>query len=371
MTTRPDPLRLLSAARPGRLDPDGRPDPAVYTAHPRPARARRPVPRRLILTGALPVAAAATAGALVLGTGRPPAPPGAPGAAAPSGAAAPASARDLLLVAAARSDASAAPAGGRYWVRLQEHGERKEVGPPGGRYGVAVRMSVERWQASGAGDPSVEVFQYLGAAPVTPQDEAAWKAAGSPAQWTESGPAGTAPVTYGGAAGPRQVRALPERAARESLMLAGAPVTAAELAGVPTDPAALRSWLTARLQRTGGPAIEDAALFHAGRDLVAELPVPAPVRSAAYRMLADLPGVGFLGTVQDRRGRSGMAVAYTRRGDGGWGQQRLIVDPATGLALAQESWFLGAAVAPAATGTLMSWTVAVRAGYTDDPAPTA
>jgi hypothetical protein len=44
--------------------------------------------------------------------------------------------------------------------------------------------------------------------------------------------------------------------------------------------------------------------------------------------------------------------------------------PAGEPALSQESWFLGSGSASAA-GTLMSWSVQVRAGYTDDAPPTA
>ncbi|MFC4037231.1 CU044_5270 family protein [Dactylosporangium siamense] len=362
MPTRPeDVMRLLTDARPGRLDPDGRPDAANYTTQSIPRR--RSVPRRLILAAAPPAVAAATAAAVVLtagGTDPAPAPSGLGGAPGGSGAAAaPGSARELLLVAAAQTDASATATSGRYWVRVQEHGERKEVG----RYGIASRLLIERWLATAAGDPNVEVYQDLGAAPVTAADEAAWKADGSPQQWTETGPKGTTPIVRTTAAGPRQVRAV-----RGSLpmMIAGLQVTAADLAGLPSEPGALKSWLTARL-----PQHADGDLFYAGRDLVAELPVSAAVRAAAYRMLADLSGVDFLGVVQDRQGRSGLAVAFTRRGDGGWGQQRLIVDPGTGRALAQESWFLGSAATPTALGTLMSWTVHVRAGFTDDAAPTA
>ncbi|GAB3828097.1 CU044_5270 family protein [Dactylosporangium cerinum] len=361
MTTRPeDVMQLLADARPGRLDPDGRPDPANYTAQS--VTRRRSVPRRLILAGALPMAAAATAVALVLtggGTDPVPAPPGSPaGPGSPGAAATPGSARELLLVAAAQTDASATATSGRYWVRVQEHGERKEVG----RYGIASRLLIERWLASAAGDPNVEVYQNLGAAPVTAADEAAWKADGSPQQWTETGPKGTPPIVRTTAVGPRQVRAI---RGLLPMMIAGRQVTAADLAGLPSEPGALKSWLTARL-----PQHADDDLFYAGRDLVAELPVSAAVRAAAYRMLADLQGVDFLGVVQDRQGRSGMAVAFTRRGDGGWGQQRLIVDPGTGRALAQESWFLGSAATPAGPGTLMSWTVYVRAGFTDEAAPT-
>ncbi|MEV4513578.1 CU044_5270 family protein [Dactylosporangium sp. NPDC049525] len=370
MSTRPDVMQLLTDARPRRLEPDDRPDPAAFTAHPRPAAGRRrSVPRRLALAGALPAVAAAAVAALVLTSGGgtdPVTGPTGPGTTAV--AAQPDSARELLLVAAEKTDAGGAATSGRYWVRVQEHGERKEVGPAGGRYGIAARFQIERWQATGAGDPTVDVQQDLGAVPVTAADEAAWKADGSPDRWTETGPAGTKPIVRTTAPGPRIVRPL---RGGPLLMIAGQPVTTADLAGLPTEPAALKAWVTARLRQGGGTESDAVALFYAGRDLVAELPVTAAVRSAAYRMLADLPGVDFLGVVQDRQGRSGMAVAYTRRGDGGWGQQRLIVDPGTGRALAQESWFLGSGGAAAATGTLMSWTVQVSSRYTDDAAPTA
>lgn len=89
-----------------------------------------------------------------------------------------------------------------------------------------------------------------------------------------------------------------------------------------------------------------------------------------YRMLAGVPGIEFLGKVVDQGGRSGFAVAYTRRGDAGWGQLRLVIDPGTGTVLAEESWFLGKA-ANAGSGTLMSFTLVLRTGYTNDAAPTA
>ncbi|MET7418903.1 hypothetical protein [Dactylosporangium sp. NPDC005555] len=70
--------------------------------------------------------------------------------------------------------------------------------------------------------------------------------------------------------------------------------------------------------------------------------------------------------MQDRHGRSG--VACTRRGDGGdLGQQHLIVDAANGRALALESWSIPAN----GPGTLMSWTVQIRSGFTDDTPPAA
>lgn len=108
---------------------------------------------------------------------------------------------------------------------------------------------------------------------------------------------------------------------------------------------------------------KDAFVFFSGAAIVLDLPVPAPVRAAAYRMLAGLSGVASVGRVTDALGRSGIAVGYTRRGDGGVdSQQRLIIDPATGQALAQESW---------TGGTRESYTAIVKADWSNDTPPDA
>lgn len=197
MSNRPDVMKLLAEARPRRLDPEpgSRIDPMTITTYPRSgAGRRRAVPRRrLVLAGALPMAAALTVGALVLTSGGGAAPDRpVPGATGPSAAAPaePRSARELLLVAAERTGTEKSDAG-RYFVRSQEHGERKEVDSAKGRYGVAVRSRIERWQATRPGDQSVDLFQSIGFVPITPADEAAWKAAGSPTRWTEPAPADT------------------------------------------------------------------------------------------------------------------------------------------------------------------------------------
>ncbi|MFC6018730.1 CU044_5270 family protein [Plantactinospora solaniradicis] len=372
MSTRPDVMKLLAEARPGRLDPEpgSRVDPMTITAYPRPsADRRRALPRRrLVVAGALPMAAALTVGALVLTSGGGAAPESTdPGATGPAVAAPadPTSARELLLVAAERTGAEK-PDSGRYLVLTRVQGERREVDSANGRYGVAVRARSERWQATRPGDQSVDVVQNIGFVPITPADEAVWRAAGSPTRWTEPAPAGHPDIVHTATAGPRSVQVIP---AGRDLVLAGQPVSAAELANLPTDPAALKTSLTARYRRGGGTEDLRQALFFAGRDLVAGLAAPAGVRAAAYRMLADLEGVDFLGRVPDREGRSGMAVAYTRRGDTVWGQIRLIIDPQTGRALAEESWNLGTGRKPAATGTLMGWTLLLHATYSDETPP--
>jgi hypothetical protein len=92
--------------------------------------------------------------------------------------------------------------------------------------------------------------------------------------------------------------------------------------------------------------------------LVMDLPVAPEVRAAGYRMMADIAGVKLLGTVTDQRGRPGMAVTYTREGDGGAGETRLVIDPHTGQALAEEH--------RNATGELTSYTLVDSAGFGDD-----
>ena len=61
-----------------------------------------------------------------------------------------------------------------------------------------------------------------------------------------------------------------------------------------------------------------------------DYPVSTAVRAAAFRLLADMPGVRSLGQVTDPLGRQGVAVAipYPRE------ELRVIFDPATGTHLA-------------------------------------
>ena len=85
-----------------------------------------------------------------------------------------------------------------------------------------------------------------------------------------------------------------------------------------------------------------------------------------------MKGAIAVGPVHDQRGRSGVAVGFVRKNDGGaWYQLRMILDPATGEPLSRETWALGSGRAPAKTGTLIGFDVIVRIGFTDDPLPTS
>lgn len=353
MSRRRDVLQVLSESRPARLDPgDARFDPAAVTAYPRPEpdrRAIRPVARRrLVLAAALVPALAAGALAVVVTVHPGTTPTPRPRAAAPVPA--PATARQLLLAAAETVGGTEAGTG-RYWKTVVDHGDVRQVGPPAGRYDIVRRMRVETWSATDPADRTWVFAQSLGARPVDAADEAAWRRAGSPTRWGE----------VSAAAQERTLRTPEGLDPARNYLLGGRPVTLAELAALPTDPAALRAAL---LKRQAGAESDTWALFWSATQLVLDLPAAPQVRAAAYRMLSGLDEVTELGPVTDPYGHAGMALGYTRRGDGGRAQLRLVVDPRTGLALAQESW-------DADTGRLLSYQAVVDASWTDAEPPKA
>jgi hypothetical protein len=354
--------KKLADARPRRLDPTHRPDPAAIMAQPRQAETVRRPMRRLVLAGLVPAVAVVAAGAVVLANQT--APENAPKTAHTTEAPRklPTSAHELLLVAAERSEASTATSG-RYWVQPTEFGGRMEVGPPERRYHIMLRTSSEMWLATRPGDESLAVQQHLGAEPASPEDEAAWRADGSPTRWPIPGPDGTpSDEFYEAAPGPKGIRPMEGATAANNFLLGGNSVTMAELAALPTDPAALKAWLLNRFQVLGIEEPADYALFWNAKSLVMDLPVTPAVRAAAYRMMADLTGVTLLGEVTDQRGRSGMAVAYTHDGDFGATEFRLIIDPATGQALAEEN--------RNAAGVLARYTLVDGIGFRDEEPPT-
>ncbi|GHJ47754.1 hypothetical protein Cs7R123_50960 [Catellatospora sp. TT07R-123] len=315
-----DTMRALAQARPHHLDPATPGDPTAITSYPRetamtPAT-RRPV-GRLVLATALPAAALAVAAAVLIGGTSGPAQPrtaqptGAqpPASASAAPAELPAEAGAILLVAAARTDAVPAAAG-RYWVTRVEHGDRR-------------RIQEERWLAAVDGLPSSSFMR----------EDGPWRA-----------------------------RPMQGHRAATNFLLAGQARTLRELAELPTDPAALRRQVLAYDRAVGGTEDGDLVVYYAGIGLVLDLPVSPQVRAAAYRMLAALPGMRSLGPVTDQLGRSGVAVAISRRGDFGTAQQRLIVDRATGLALGVETW---------TSARLSSYTALIGARWDDGPLPDA
>ncbi|WP_067184730.1 hypothetical protein [Microtetraspora niveoalba] len=85
-------------------------------------------------------------------------------------------ARQILLAAA--TAVAKAPSDGAYWRTRTVSGQRYV--DPEGRYVILRGSSREQWPARRPGGQSWWIDQNLGAKPATPQDEAAWRAAGSP-----------------------------------------------------------------------------------------------------------------------------------------------------------------------------------------------
>ncbi|MER7208323.1 CU044_5270 family protein [Streptosporangium sp. NPDC000239] len=131
--------------------------------------------------------------------------------------------------------------------------------------------------------------------------------------------------------GRRWTRAMPGDPAdtvlqsRNPLSLKGADISLDDLAGLPTDPEALKTWI---VQRQGNP--DDMSLSEQRDEplfplitLISELPTPPEVRAAAFKALATTPGVRSTGAVE-----GGQALAIPDPGYHGW-EIKMVVDPET------------------------------------------
>ncbi|NUP75945.1 MAG: CU044_5270 family protein, partial [Nonomuraea sp.] len=263
---------------------------------------------------------------------------GAPGT--PSAAQAPSvepikklSAQQVLLAAA--TSAAKTPADGAYWVRSSLTGKQRVE--PGGKYTLEMTTLVEAWVSQVPGKPTWFINQNLGIKPATPQDEEAWRAAGSPHSWTYPGTTVTTrgksfktpSVTLQSKPGEPVTTRLDGDKSDSSV---GKPMTRAALSELPTTPDGLRDYLKTVIAKQWGaePVDVNAELYQAGVHIIMDLPAPPDVRAAAFRMLASLPGVKAEGEVTDPLGRTGQAVSLPHSE----GEGRLIMNTATGEPLA-------------------------------------
>jgi hypothetical protein len=339
-------LQLIAEARPAVLD--NAPDrPAPSFPHPSaPVRSTRRATRRLVLAGLVPtVVAALVAGVVVVvSASNPPAeaPPTARsnGPARP-GTAQPVTARRILLAAAEKTTTANAPATGGYWVTVVELDHVYDVGD----YNVLGRTQEETWYPLRSHGNVVSVTRWLGAAPATDADKAAWRAAGSPTRWTLTGPEGK----QGGggplpaAPGAREVTVRP---GGSSFDIGGTPLTYAQIRALPTEPDKLKAYLIKLDDAAGrdGTWTPDQIakwrvemLFSQSWTLLSQLPIAPAVRAATYRMLAGLPGLTVTENVRDAKGRTGAGISYAyRNADGSSVETRLVIDADSGALLAHE-----------------------------------
>jgi hypothetical protein len=274
--------------------------------------------------------------------------------------------REALLTAA-RTVAREAPAAiGRYWVNDAVVGNFIRVGRPGDRYEILEKTSIPDWTASAAKARSLQFMQKLGVQLASAADRAPWRRAGSPTTWNVDPEITVADPQGGdmGFDGDLTARAgklidfgLETSSNNRNFAFGSAMLSIRQLQALPADPARLKK-LILRGAGNLGEGGADSYLFQDTPSLLTLTVTPA-VRAALYRMLAGLPGVRRLGQVRDVAGQRGIAVALTDRfspcgyhgADGGdtegWNfrscvvQQRLVINPNTGLPLAQELRYVG------------------------------
>lgn len=295
--------------------------------------ASRPVLRWSFLgTGLIGAAAAGVLAVSVISappggqTGSPPVAGGQPGAADSAiGGATPMTARDILLAAATRAE-QAPTETGKYWhVKTLDVRGPQRVGADADGYWMLWRSVNESWDASDPREASWTGLRELGVRPYSAADEQAWRAAGSPTEWTldTDGPnklilstrSGEGTLTRDPEA-PRYLEDLGQLSLEQVRQL-------------PDEQGALRAWVTDRIQKkmgaVAGSTASNQLLFGFLSRMLLDTPAPPKVRAAAFRILADIPGVRSLGTAKDESGRSGQGVEYRDNST----TVRLIVDPST------------------------------------------
>jgi hypothetical protein len=294
-----------------------------FAVPPRPGRGRARPSRKLVLlpAGALAAAVAVVAAIPLAGGGAGQSPAGGDQHATPVRAK---DARQVLLAAATRME-TAQPSTGRYWWQRLHSGHVYDVGG----YYVMGRIEQEVWSPFTAQDSHVQCSRWLGFQPVTEADRAAWVRAGSPATVESAGKKPTRTLTL--EAGQRECRSRPGNG-DDRFYVAGVEYSLEQLRALPTDPVQLRATLSQAI-----PDVDAELLFLAASDILVRTPSQPALQAAAYRMLADLPGISFVEGVTDILGRTGSGVDHSFRStDPAKFTIRLVIDLSTGQHLAYE-----------------------------------
>ncbi|MEV4004080.1 CU044_5270 family protein [Actinomadura sp. NPDC049753] len=379
-----DVMRVLRDARPEEMDPGAPVDEGVRQAElaramaapPSAAGGAAPARRRvrpvwgLGLAGAVAAGAVAAAAVLVAPGGDGTEPGGTGG----GGGERVLDARTVLLAAAEKADGQTETMRA-FWHQVTVSSATYTVGKGGGGYAVTVRSKAETWTPSRPGGKAWAAGQELGAKPATKADEEAWRRAGSPTTFKIQVP--VAPGAKGRlkgftaktTAGPRSINgsALVDG---DKVFWLGRNVTMKDLRALPSDPKRLKAellrWYKGHDTESNRPMASDLWLYTVARGLVMDMPVKPAVRAAAFRMLAGLPAVRSLGKVTDPQGRTGNAIALDEKTPQGVIREQMIIDLASGTALAS----MNVMVAPAAgasvpAGRTMNSTTLIGAEWTD------
>ncbi|GAA2729695.1 CU044_5270 family protein [Actinocorallia aurantiaca] len=376
-------MEELRAARPAHLDAPV--DAATRArelnhafAQPRQPRRKTSPLRNARPMWGLGLAGAATAAAVAIAglPGGTPSPPVAPAAASPS-AAVVLDARTVLLSAASQAEAQQEKTAD-WWTSetVQRHMSRVQGDPS---YAVYEISKSKAWTPYAPGGEQGGSSQRLGFEFPTPEDEAAWRQAGSPSKVAVAAPKPAAVGAPGRAS--YEITREPGKESTESNRLVdgdkvfwlGENVTMQDLLSLPDDPKRLKAWLLRSYkghdtESSSVPMTSDAWLYRVATGLIADMPVTPKVRGAAFRMLADLKTVQVVANVTDFDGRSGTAVTMKEKANGAVLLNRLLFDQATGRALQTD----GVVVEPGGyqkdlpAGTIWNSVTITSSGWADE-----
>ncbi|MEV4165344.1 CU044_5270 family protein [Nonomuraea dietziae] len=242
-----------------------------------------------------------------------------------------------VLGAAADRLAAQPPGTGAWWRREMLHVSRVRT-KDNPTFTVEWRVKEVLW-VDREGKQRTEQGDVV-AKPFTPADERAWKDAGSPKLCKPSDDCQLGRVFF------------------TSLGQTFKPV-----AGLPTDPEALKAEMLRHLPGSGVDS-QEAWLWDAGQTLLLYAESTPGTRAALYRILADLPGTRVADGVTDLDGRTGVALVF---GDSP-ARRQIIIDRDSGDLLAVQNVLIpadGGASDPGDGGVSDSYVVK-RLGWTDE-----
>ncbi|WP_283136917.1 CU044_5270 family protein [Rhizohabitans arisaemae] len=230
--------------------------------------------------------------------------------------------RSILLAAASTAEAQTTPAGTYWRVRKLSRDTLPEpVGRGPNRYRLTEATVTELWAAEDGRVWSGSL--ELGVRPRPGADEEAWRRDGSPTVWRSRGRA------LAVSPGKGRIARVGDGVA---FSMAGREMTFDAIRRLPTEPGALHAWVTEAVRDTPLGA-SDGVVADALCGLLWSKPSPPKVRAAAYRALAELPGVRYLGESADELGRTGAAFSFTVRAE----RRTLIIDTASSRVLSAAS----------------------------------
>ncbi|HEY4459445.1 MAG TPA: CU044_5270 family protein [Pseudonocardiaceae bacterium] len=368
-------LEALARARPDALDPTRLADSArqrqnlieLMSAQPARSSRRRVLARRRVLVPAVGLAAAAAVavGAVAVGVGQD---RGTQAAADPDG--------HLMLLTMAQSVQNQAISG-NYWQYQTQSQTLSLIRPT--KLGTQPYVVADTAQANWSigvkpGEQSLMISQLNDKrGPWTAEDTHRWLMVGSPTTvLVDNGYSTDARDSLAMTIGGGQPIVNRENFGDKIAAVGPDNVNFDYLRSLPSDQTELAQTFAQLYGKSESKGVDEQAnwMFTQVSGLIT-LPVSNGTRAAAYRVLADLPGITSLGTVTDPLGRTGVAVALppTEAGDLGKQQQQLVVDPGTNTILSQQTVLVSpsplAIDAGLKAGTILNYTATTHIGWTD------